>query len=126
MYAQDEGRNLSYLDRLSDQQEINRFIQMIFGPYPAKHQLNFEEYQMINQKLSSEMFFSIMSLLHERLPCSNNCFRLKKIFRSRLNSSGPNPQSSTASSCNSSSARSSVSPVKVIASPNMMRGISLM
>jgi hypothetical protein len=30
------------------------------------------------------MFYSIMSVLHERLPCSPNFFRLKKIYRTKV------------------------------------------
>ena len=29
------------------------------------------------------MFYSIMSVLHERLPCAANFFRLKKIYRTK-------------------------------------------
>ena len=30
------------------------------------------------------MFYSIMSVLHERLPCAPNFFRLKKIYRTKV------------------------------------------
>jgi hypothetical protein len=45
--------------------------------------INFEEYLNFNKKVSSEMFYSIMSVLHERLPCAANFFRLKKIYRTK-------------------------------------------
>jgi hypothetical protein len=32
--------------------------------------MNFEEYLEFNKEVSSELFFSIMEILHEKLPCS--------------------------------------------------------
>ncbi len=46
-------------------------------------QITFEEYLNFNKKVSSEMFYSIMSVLHERLPCAPNFFRLKKIYMTK-------------------------------------------
>lgn len=46
-------------------------------------QITFDEYLNFNKKVSSEMFYSIMAVLHERLPCAPNFFRLKKIYRTK-------------------------------------------
>jgi len=72
---------MEFKDRSWDQEEITRFLNVILPG--TKQSLNYEEYCKINNKVSSEMFFSLMSIMHERLPCANNCFRLKKIFRSK-------------------------------------------
>lgn len=53
-----------------------------------------------------------MAVLHERLPIATNFFRLKKKFREvRNRNGGGNIQSS--------------SPVRTIASPKMIRGLSI-
>ena len=80
----------------------------VFGD---KNTLSFEEYLAFNREVSSEMFYSIMSLLHERLPCAPNFFRLKKIYRSKVllgGQQGINP-------------RKCQSPSRVIASPSMLK-----
>ncbi len=46
--------------------------------------ITFDDYLNFNKKVSSEMFYSIMSVLHERLPCAPNFFRLKKIYRTKV------------------------------------------
>ena len=52
--------------------------------FDKKTMISFEEYCNFNKNVSSEMFYSIMSVLHERLPCAQNFFRLKKIYRAKI------------------------------------------
>jgi hypothetical protein len=52
-------------------------------PGKSNGSITFEDYLNFNKKVSSEMFYSIMSVLHERLPCAPNFFRLKKIYRTK-------------------------------------------
>jgi glutamyl-tRNA reductase len=54
------------------------FIEKVFGPRKA---LTFADYQEINTNVSSEMFYSIMRVLHNTLPCTKNFFKLKREFR---------------------------------------------
>ena len=49
------------------------FIDKIFGD---KKFLTLEEYIRINQDVSSEMFVSLMRVLHSCIPCTNNFFKL--------------------------------------------------
>jgi len=42
--------------------------------------MNFGQYQYIIKNVSSEMFYSLMSLLHSKLPCASGYFRLRKTF----------------------------------------------
>ena len=68
--------------------------------------MNFNQYDYINRNVSSEMFYSLMAILHEKLPCATNFFRLRKQFREKIqNENG--------------------SPIRLIASPKMMRGLSV-
>jgi hypothetical protein len=68
--------------------------------------MNFKQYDYFNRTVSSEMFYSLMAVLHERLPLSSNFFRLKKQFREQRKAVG-------------------CSPVRTIASPKMIRGLSI-
>lgn len=43
--------------------------------------MNFKQYEYINKTVSSEMFYSLMAILHQKLPLAKNFFRLKKQFR---------------------------------------------
>jgi hypothetical protein len=55
------------------------------------------------------MFYSLMAILHDKLPLASNFFRLKKKFRESKQLSNPNNNS----------------PIRTIASPKMIRGLSL-
>ena len=82
MYAAEEGRNLDHKDKLAEQEEIANFVDRIFSEFPAEQkQMNFENYAHIINNVSSEMFLSLMALLHHKLPCAGNCFRLKRLYR---------------------------------------------
>ena len=96
MYKDEEGKSLSYQERLNDQNEINSFLEKIFNhggntfdPYSNSSsslldkKMNFSKYDLINRSVSSEMFYSLMAILHENLPCANNFFRLRKNFRGK-------------------------------------------
>ena len=80
LYDQEEGKNMEYKDRVLEQDEIKNFIAKVFA---GRNEISFEQYLDINTRVSSEMFCSIMCMLHERLPCAQNIFRLKKIFRTK-------------------------------------------
>ena len=82
MYAAEEGRNLDHKDKLAEQEEIANFVDRIFSEFPSEQkQMNFENYTHIINNVSSEMFLSLMALLHHKLPCAGNCFRLKRLYR---------------------------------------------
>lgn len=73
--------------------------------------MNYQQYAHINQQISSEMFYSLMAILHERLPCSPNFYKLKKQFRQKQEAE--------------LGLDKSTSPVRTIASPKIMRGLSI-
>lgn len=70
--------------------------------------MNFKQYEYVNHQVSSEMFYSLMAILHERLPCAHSFFRLKRRYRdSHFADTGAS------------------SPVRMIATPKMIRGLSI-
>lgn len=58
---------------------------MVFG---TKVRLSFEDYCYINKRVSSEFFTSLMRVLQDHLPCSNNFFLKKRQFRQNKNEEG--------------------------------------
>jgi hypothetical protein len=73
--------------------------------------MNYKQYAYINKTISSEMFYSLMAILHEKLPCAPNFFRMRKKFRDQLSVSHQ--------------LEKSPSPVRTIASPKIIRGLSI-
>ena len=67
-----------YFTRKNDEGEINKFTQQVFG---NKSQINYHEYTDINSNITSEMFTSLMRVLHDCLPCSKNFFHMKRQWR---------------------------------------------
>lgn len=131
LWLDEEGKNLAYLDRLSDQEDIKQFLERIFqhantfeaSPVPLHSfqkqsqvlhgkRMSYQQYEHVNKNISSEMFYSLMSILHEKLPCAKNFYRLRNRFRR----SDPKYQQAIAENS---------SPVRTIASPNMIRGLSI-
>jgi len=45
--------------------------------------INLSEFKEMNTKVSSEMLLSVMSILHERLPCSQYYFRQRTLFKNK-------------------------------------------
>lgn len=64
MYAMDDGRNLEHKDKIADQDDISAFVDTLFGHIPKIKQLSFEHYCHLNKNVSSEMFTSVLALLH--------------------------------------------------------------
>lgn len=86
MYQEGDGKNVDYNDRVHDQEEIKAFTDKIFKSGIAgvtSKQMNYKQYEYIVKTVSSEMFYSLMSLLHEKLPCATNYFRLRKQFKEK-------------------------------------------
>lgn len=111
LYQDEEGKNVDYRDRVSDQEDIRMFTENIFNNNvsgcTSKH-MSYKHYEYVNYNISSEMFYSLMAVLHERLPCAQGFFRLKKKYRDM----------------HFGEAKAS-SPVRKIASPKMIRGLSI-
>jgi hypothetical protein len=106
LYENEDGKNIDYKDRLAEQQELKNFCDALFG---TKASMSFDEYVAFNQKVSSELFVSLMAIFDERLPCANNFFRLKRLYRSKITTTV--------------NRAGSMSPSRAIASPTMLKGI---
>ena len=70
--------------------------------------MNYKQFEYVNKTVSSEMFYSLMAILHMQLPCAGNYFRLKKLYRE-----------------GNQNKNESNSPIRTIASPKIIRGLSI-
>ena len=65
MYAAEEGRHQDHKDKLAEQEEVMLFVDRIFFEFPGEQKsMSFENYSQIINHVSSEMFLSLMALLH--------------------------------------------------------------
>ena len=104
---------MDYNERMNDQEHIKLFTDNIFNAGHAgceAKRMNYKQFEYINKTISSEMFYSLMAILHEKLPCSKNHFRLKRKYRENL-------AEQNGEECQS--------PVKIIASPNIIKGLGI-
>lgn len=83
--------------------QIQEFTKKVFED---RKYLTLEDYHEFNTQISSEMFYSIMRVLHDTLPCSKNFFRLQKEHRLKKS-------------------KGSTSPIYSMASPQLVRGLGL-
>ena len=67
--------------RQFEQREIKAFIKQAFQELPSFTE---DHYVQFNSEISSEMFVSVMSILQERLPCSQFYFRQRRLFKQNL------------------------------------------
>lgn len=68
--------------------------------------MSYSDYAEVNKEVSSEMFYSVMSVLYERLPCSQNFFRMKENYLQMMEKKKKQPRE--------------MSPANVIAYLNVM------
>jgi len=54
-----------------------KILDMCFG---AKEKINLQEFQKINEEISSDMLLSVLNLFREKLPCSENFWRYKRNY----------------------------------------------
>jgi hypothetical protein len=62
-------------DRLNIQESIHNYIDFVLA---GKTYLTFEDFQKLIKNKASDLLLLPLMLLHERLPCAINIFRLKR------------------------------------------------
>mmetsp|Transcript_3533 Transcript_3533/g.2568 ORF Transcript_3533/g.2568 Transcript_3533/m.2568 type:complete len:162 (-) Transcript_3533:564-1049(-) len=78
-YTKEGGGFENFQARIQSQKEIYEYLSEIFTRL-KKQQINLDEFTKLNTEETSETFLSIMILLHDRLPCSENFFRYFKNY----------------------------------------------
>ena len=67
-------------------------LEEVFG---SKQRINLVEFSRIIQKVSSDMFLSILILLQNSLPCTENFNRYQKNFEKYISTEGNDPKKAT-------------------------------
>lgn len=110
-FTQTGGGSQVFLDRLQNQTEIQNLIDEVFG---SKKRIDLEEYKRINMEVTSEMFLSVLILLQNSLPCTENFYRYQKNFEKYISPDG------AATTGEASTNSNTEGKVKTIASPRIM------
>ena len=80
LYSNLDGKEKDYQDRIADQEEITKFLDEVFE---EREYLTLDLYEYINTTISSEMFYSTLSLMYKKLPCAKNFFHVKQRYRAQ-------------------------------------------
>jgi hypothetical protein len=96
-YTKEGGGAQSFQERVDTLEEMLAILQDCFGN--STH-LDLQQFQKITEEKSSDMALSILSLLRERLPCSENYWRYRRNFElhKELHSDQPQPRAASPNS----------------------------
>lgn len=90
-------------DRINTLEEISAMVEACFG---ARDKLDLQEFQSIQENKTSDMLLSVLNLIREKLPCSENFYKYQAEFEKTLDGDAPRTKT------------------KKIASPHMLRSLS--
>lgn len=60
---------------------MTQILDLCFGD---RKQINFQEFSSITEEKTSDMVLAVLSLLRERLPCSENYWRYKRNYEMHM------------------------------------------
>ncbi len=87
-------------DKLNNSRDIDEFVNKLFNT--GKKALSLDEYTKYNLNVSSELFYSVMSVFHQQIPFAETFFRMKRQYREMQNLKGDgevSPSRKIASPC---------------------------
>lgn len=112
-------------ERQHNQSQIENFVSAVFS---SKQQMTLSEFILFNTTVTSEMFISVMSVLQERLPCSQCVMRRKRAFKDAQFKqikeslvSSPQQNSTDTDSLIAKAEEMCLSPMKALPSPKMLQ-----
>jgi hypothetical protein len=80
LYEDEEGKCIDNEHRMNDQEEIKRYTDTLFRDLPNQW-MDLSQYEQVIKTESSEMFYSLMAVLHKKLPCAKNYFRMRSMYK---------------------------------------------
>ena len=80
-FTQEGGGATTFQERVNSLEEMTNVLNLCFG---EKVKINFEEFSLITEQKTSDMVLSVLSLLRERLPCSENYWRYKRNYEMHM------------------------------------------
>ena len=76
-YTAEGGGINKFHQRVQLMEELYKTIDLCFG---TKKRLSEEEFKRINEEIASDTLLSVLNLLREKLPCSENFWRYKRNY----------------------------------------------
>lgn len=76
-FTQEGGGATTFEERVNSLEEMTQVLNLCFGD---KEKINFQEFSSITEEKTSDMVLSVLSLLRQRLPCSENYWRYKRNY----------------------------------------------
>ena len=76
-YTAEGGGVQNFQERVDTLEEMFAILDVCFG---KREQVNFEQFVKITEEVSSDMVLAVLSILRERLPCSENYWRYRRNF----------------------------------------------
>lgn len=75
----------SFQERVDTLEEMLMVLRHCFG---SRLLINLKEFTQITEEVSSDMALSVLSLMRERLPCSENYWRYRRNYMLHLENNG--------------------------------------
>ena len=76
-FKQEGGGASDFNERMESMEEMHKILGICFGD---KQQINFKEFQRISEEVASDMLLSVLNIMREKLPCSENFWRYKRNY----------------------------------------------
>lgn len=83
-FSQGGGGYEEFSTRVKIQEEISELIDLVFK---EKENLDLAQFQEINETISSDMLVTVLTLLRDKLPCSENFYHHQEEFEKQLSQS---------------------------------------
>jgi Ca2+-binding EF-hand superfamily protein len=111
-FSQEGGGDENFETRIRVQEEISDLLQLTFK---SKEKMNLEEFQRINEDVTSDMLVTVLTLLRDKLPCSETFYNFQREFEEKQGKS---------SDGSSTTGSAKVKKQKTIASPRILKTLS--
>lgn len=112
VFSQEGGGDENFETRIRIQEEISELLELAFTD---KDKLSLEDFQKFNEKETSDMLVTVLTLLKDKLPCTETFYKMQKEFEEKAG----NKSASDADSTTTGEGKS-----KTIASPRILRTLS--
>lgn len=76
-FSQGGGGYDEFSTRVKIQEEISELLEMVFKD---KEKIDLDQFQEINETISSDMLVTLLSLLRDKLPCSEKFYRIQQKY----------------------------------------------
>ncbi len=80
-FTQEGGGASTFQERVNSLEEMTQILDICFGD---RTKINFNEFSSISEQKTSDMVLAVLSLLRERLPCSENYWRYKRNYEMHM------------------------------------------